>query len=265
MENQFRHTRLSRAAALWGLLTGAGAAGALGDVGRASELRISPMVWEAPLVCPLAAAGWRSTPFQGRPANQVDCAEGALRLRSEGSISMHYITPPARLSRAQALRWRWRVDRSGGASDLGRRGADDRDLAVLVAFKYNPKTATPMERALRPIVSAHGGENAPGRVLAYTWAGGDGSNTEAGDQPVPIRSPYGGRAHRIMVLQRGAGPWRSEHVDIRRDHVRAFGDDRFEIQYVAVVADTDDLGGASDAWIRDLRLAKNGAVSTDAP
>ena len=212
--------------------------------------------WRAPIRCPLETAGWFAVEFEGRAQNRLACGQNTLRISSEASISLHYIEPPAPVRMARKLSWEWRVARSGGPSDLTDDGADDRDIALLVAFRYDSDSATALERALRPWVEWRSGEEAPGRVIAYTWAGGGPDRSGAQDAAPPmLESPHGGAAHRIRVLRRGPGPWMREEIDLRRDHARAFGSDRFEIQYIAVASDTDDLGGAAQAEIRALRLS----------
>lgn len=209
----------------------------------------APAAWRAPLVCPLAKHGWTKTPFKGRADNRLTCSDGALRIRSKKSISLHAIRPPQKVAQAGRLSWSWRVPRPAGPSDLTRKGADDRAIAVMVAFRYDPKRASFKERMMRPFVEAKQGPNAPGRVLAYTWVEG-----RKGASDRELRSPFGGAAHRIIPLPRKAGRWRRETVNIAADHRRAFGDAAYSIAYVAIASDTDDLGGMSDAMIRNLRL-----------
>lgn len=226
--------------------------------------------WTAPFDCPLAKAGWRAERFEGRARNQVVCEDGGLRILSNNSVSLHHIAPPRGLSAARRLSWEWRVEQSGGSADLTRKGQDDRNIAVLVAFRYDPEHASLQERLLRPLIEARRGADAPGRVLAYTWAGPrvrserrerraateTTSGRDMGKAPPMLRSPFGGAAHRIIVLQRGAGDWRGESVDLANDYRRAFGDEGYEIQSIAIAADTDDQGGAAHAAIRALRLER---------
>lgn len=199
--------------------------------------------------------------FEGRAANTLNCVGGALGIGSHGSVSLHHIRPPANHARGSRLAWEWRVTRSGGVSDLSERGGDDRNLAVLVAFRYDPEAASFKERLLRPLIEAREGEDAPGRVLAYTWAGGTGAGGQAAGEASSgppmrrmIESPFGGAAHRILVLRRGPGPWAREEIDLARDYRAAFGAGGYEIQHIAIAADTDDLGGEVEAQIRNLVL-----------
>ena len=207
--------------------------------------------WRAPLDCPLDQNGWVSQDFEGKTRNRLTCRGGALNIASKGSISLHAIAPPSEFAKAKTRTWDWRVGKSVGVSDLTRKGSDDRSLAVLVAFRFDPATASFAERLLRPLVEARQGEAAPGRVLAYTWVEAGGRSPSG-----MMKSPFGGDAHRIVPLARPLGRWRREKIDLSADYRKAFGPGPFAVQYVAIAADTDDLGGRAEAMIRELSLAR---------
>ena len=59
---------------------------------------------------------------------------------------------------------------SPAASDLARKGKDDRPLAVYITFPFDYQNASMGERALRPLLEFRYGSEVPGRVLSYVWA-----------------------------------------------------------------------------------------------
>lgn len=243
------------------------AAGAAGPSVHAGE----QTTWKAPTACPLLDKGWRALRFDGKNGNDVRCGADRLSISSFGGVSLDYIAPPQAVTQATQLSWTWTVTQSGGPASLTQKGSDDRDLALLVAFKFKPDEAGLLERMTRPFLKSGADEPAPGRVIAYTWAGGqaveradaktgdgaggDAPATEPSAAPEVHNSPYGGARHRIRVLRRGPGGPFAEMVDLAGDHARFFGPGPYEIQYIAVVADTDARRAPSEAEIGGIMLS----------
>jgi len=195
--------------------------------------------------------GWEPLPFEGRPENRfVGRDDGVLVVESRGGASMLFQRLDAEAP-AATLAWRWRVDRSMGPTDLGRKGADDRPLALYLSYPYDPATASLSERMARPFVELAKGADAPGRVLAYTWGG-----IEA--RGAMLRSPYMGAAGAILVLRAGDAPtgvWLEERVHPADDYRRAFGaDPAGPPLQLAVGADSDDTASECLAFVANIRF-----------
>ncbi len=127
------------------------------------------------------------------------------------------------------------------ATDLTRKGGDDRNLALYFVFvdeatasDLNPSNA---RRLLR---------NKSTRALIYVW-GGDHAR---GDM---LPSPYH-PGLRTKVLRTNADGTFAESVDLAADYRRAFGAQPGVLVGLGVSADSDDTDGRVRASIADLRL-----------
>ncbi len=202
-----------------------------------------------PVKSDLAMAGWQEFEFDGKRRNNfVGGADGSIEINTDGSASLIYLPIDVDPADTPRLSWRWRVDENLPATDLSRRGGDDRPAAIFVFFEWDPDTASLKERMMRPLVEAWKGRDAPGRLLSYTWGG---------DHPTGslIKSAYFGGAGMQVILRNGSAPtgeWISENVDVAADYERIFGGPPPPIRQLAISADSDDTGGQSRASIIEL-------------
>ncbi len=178
--------------------------------------------------------------------------DGSLEVRADGAVGFLYREVSAAVP-DQALTWRWRVDQAIPATDLSRRGRDDRPLAVHLWF-----TPLPDQGSFWGTIADIFGQPRPGYALTYVW-GGTAARGARFDNPYLDDGV-------IVVLRPGSaatGTWYEEHIDIRADFRRVFGFEPPELAYIAISADTDDLAVASIGRIADLRLRP--ALSQPAP
>jgi hypothetical protein len=188
----------------------------------------------------LAAQGWRLRAVPGRAPALFEAGEGGeVRVRAEravGFLARAFEAPPGPLA------WRWRVDAAPPPTDLGRRGGDDRPLALHLLFA-DPASG-PMAALRRAMRGALLPEGAAGKALTYVWGGALPGG--------PFPNPYAPREGALVVL-RGAeaplGTWFEERVDVARDFARAFGGEAPPLTHIAISADTDDAGGVALARI----------------
>jgi hypothetical protein len=192
----------------------------------------------------LEAAGWSELTFRGRvPAEFRAEAGDTLRVRTEGGVSVLYRPLDAGSGAAAEARWQWRVDAAVPATDLGRRGEDDRSLAVYFLFADDPDAAGDPPASLTAAMRR-------GRALVYVW-GGDGAARSV------VESPHMGARGRLIVQRPAASPggeWLTEAVDLRADFRSAFGREPGPLVGLAVSADSDDTASVSDARIAELVL-----------
>lgn len=194
--------------------------------------------------------GWERLDFDGIAPNAWSEEGGAVVGTSRASASMLYTSVPA--TTAPVLSWRWRVDSAVPATDLGRKGGDDRSFALTVGFAYDPAQATLGERMKRVVVESVAGADAPGRILDFVWGGTQPAGTV-------IRSPYSGNAGRIVIQRSGAGTadgWQDERVDLAALYRKAWGATPPPVTRIALFLDTDDTGGSGRARIADLCFSK---------
>ena len=104
--------------------------------GTFAVLVLAPLLGGAasPSVTPadLEAEGWRKAAWTGiHPAEFSRTASRGIRIRAEGqgSFIARSLSGPA-----GCLAWRWRVDAGPPATDLSRRGGDDRAISISVGF-----------------------------------------------------------------------------------------------------------------------------------
>jgi len=188
------------------------------------------------------STGWKEQRLSLFSSNDYSFGQD-LGLVSEGSVSIAW-SPVGRADWDTAgATWNWRVDQSVPATDLGRKGGDDRNISLY--FVFVPESIAPdMEGA--SIRSLLGNDDV--RVLQYAWGG-----EHARGQVIP--SPYGpqGQGVTIALRQAGTGSF-SESVDLAADFSRAFGREKGALVGLAVSGDSDDTDSMIRASIGNLSL-----------
>jgi len=193
--------------------------------------------------------GWEEITFEGKSPNQYSsCGTGCIKIETNASVSMIGKTVMPDLTRNPYLQWEWKVDGPIVESDLRQKGKDDRALAVYVTFAYDPETATFAETLARPMVELMHGEDAPGRVISYVWAG----HGKPGDL---VESPYFGDSN-VMVICRTqidpTGTWIAERFDVVKAHQRIFGYPPALAAHVLIASDSDDTMTRLQAHVRGI-------------
>ena len=185
---------------------------------------------------------WKVQRFSLFNGNDYGFGGDTLRVTSDGAVSLAYAPlPEAQWSATQAA-WSWRVDDGVPATDLRRKGGDDRNLALYFVFLPNDVAAQSKGKSVRNLL----GENAA-RVLVYVWGGSH-------KRGAFLDSPYLGARGKTVVL-RGAGTGaHRESVDLASDYRRAFGGAPGSVVGIAVSGDSDDTSSRIDAAISGLTL-----------
>lgn len=165
-----------------------------------------------------------------------------LEILSEDAVSLTWRALPQSEWAATSASWTWRVDQSVPATDLARKGGDDRNISLYFVF-LPADVATELQGAgVRRLMG-----NKDVRILQYAW-GGD----HARGQILP--SPYApGQGVTVALRQAGTGDY-SETVDLGRDFKSAFGRMPEALVGVAVSADSDDTDSVIRARLGDLTL-----------
>jgi len=188
------------------------------------------------------STGWKEQRLSLFSSNDYSFGQD-LGLVSDGSVSIAW-SPVGRADWDTAgATWNWRVDQSVPATDLGRKGGDDRNISLY--FVFVPESIAPdLEGA--SIRSLLGNDDV--RVLQYAWGG-----EHARGQVIP--SPYGpqGQGVTIALRQAGTGSF-SESVDLAADFSRAFGREKGALVGLAVSGDSDDTDSMIRASIGNLSL-----------
>ena len=195
--------------------------------------------------------GWEELKFDDLTPNTWREENGALVVESNNSVSIMYFRPlSVDLSQTPVLTWEWRVDSGPPATDLSRKGGDDRSIAIAVGYAYDSANASMGERMKRVVVEAAAGADAPGRLLDMAWGGSAAPETI-------LRSPYTGSAGRILTKQNANAPtgeWVTESVDLAARYQQEWGNTAPNVISVSVSADTDDTRAVGNARIRNIRF-----------
>lgn len=147
------------------------------------------------------------------------------------------------------LKWQWKVENILNKADAKKKSGDDYPARIYVAFKYNPKQASLLEKAKYGTVKKLYGEYPPQGALNYIW-----------DNRLPIETSidnaYTDRA-KMIVIESGpdkVGQWVSEERNIYEDYKRVFGSEPPEIEFIAVMSDTDNAGESAVAYFDTIVL-----------
>lgn len=211
---------------------------------RSLSLALPLLLAAAPLAAePISFNGWTEQRFS--LFQQVDYGFSGSRLSvsSDDAASMTYRRLPAGSWGATSANWSWAVSQSVPATDLTRKGGDDRNLSLYFVFLPEAEAQRIGEGgSIRSLLN-----NELARVLVYVWGGAHGR----GDV---LSSPYlGARGKTIVRRPSGTGNF-SENVDLAGDYTRAFGGSAGALVGLAVSADSDDTNSTIRGEISGLSI-----------
>jgi hypothetical protein len=188
-------------------------------------------------------ARWQHLTFRRIPPTGFRPDGTRLIVRSERGASVFWRVLAEGERGLLRASWRWSVAHSVPATDLARRGGDDRNLALYWVF-LDPRAAERVgadadiadllgRRGARIVIHVWGGDAPRGTVSANPWFRGRGAN--------------------LALREAGTGD-HAETVDLAADHQRAFGEAPGVPVGLAVSADGDDTASDIEAVLEDLRL-----------
>lgn len=201
------------------------------------------------ITAPAAIAGqisfdktWKEQKFSLFSKNKYSFQGGTLGVQSNGAVSMAYRAVPENLWGSGTASWKWSVDQSVPATDLRKKGGDDRNLAMYVVFLPEADAQKLKGASIRKLL----GSNAA-RVLVYVWGGDHGRGKM-------LASPYLGQRGKTVVLRNASTGSFSENVNLASDYKRAFGGAKGAVVGIAVSADSDDTKSKVRGAIAGLSL-----------
>ena len=154
---------------------------------------------------------WKEQKFSLFFRNKYNFKGGTLCVASDGTVTMAYRAVPEGLWVASKASWKWNVTESVPATDLRKKGGDDRNLAMYAVLLPEAEAQKLKGVSIRKLL----GSNAA-RVLVYVWGGDHGRGQILG-------SPYlGNRGKRVVLRNVGTGS-HLESVNLANDYKRAFG------------------------------------------
>jgi hypothetical protein len=197
----------------------------------------------------LEAAGWRHAEWHGVPPARFRPLPGG-GMAMEGQAQGSFVWREVR-GQPACLTWRWRVEQGPPATDLTRKGGDDRALSIAVGFAGWPPRAGLWQRAQHALAQAAAGDHPlPKSVLLYVWGG-------TGQEPAPFVSPYLAGLGVVRVLRPAEAPrgrWLEERVDLAADWRAAFGGEPPPLQEIAIGTDVDDTRSRVEAAVEAPRF-----------
>lgn len=192
---------------------------------------------------PVSFSGWTEQRFSLFQKVDYGFSSSRLSVASDDAASMTYRRLPAGSWGATSASWSWAVSQSVPATDLTRKGGDDRNLSLYFVFLPEAEAQRIGEGgSIRNLLN-----NDQARVLVYVWGGAHGR----GDV---LSSPYlGARGKTIVRRPSGTGSFR-ETVDLAGDYTRAFGGAAGALVGLAVSADSDDTNSTIRGEISGLSI-----------
>lgn len=196
------------------------------------------------LAAPVAFDGsWKSQKFSLFSSNSYGLNGSALTIASDGAVSLIYRRLEEGRWGARKASWSWEVSEGVPATDLAKKGGDDRNASLYFVFLPEAEArALGANPSIRQLLGADAA-----RVLVYVWGDGRGRGTQ-------LSSPYlGARGKTVILRAAGTGAHR-ESVDLAADYRRAFGGSPGALVGLAVSADSDDTKSRIRARITGLSL-----------
>ena len=173
-----------------------------------------------------------------------------IRAVAKGAWSLWVADVPAAQAKASKLSWRWNVPALIPDADNLVAGKDDAPARVVVAFKGDRSKLDAAERSVMSLAKALGGVELPYAAIQYIW-----EDKAAPETIVPNGNTL--RIKKIVVKSgtTGLASWLSFTRDVRADYRRAFpGEEPGDVESIALMTDTDSLGGTAEACYADVEL-----------
>lgn len=186
---------------------------------------------------------WTTQRFSLFSSNKYGFKGQSMSIASDRSVSLAYTRVAEPLWGATSAKWTWGVTQSVPATDLAKKGGDDRNASIYFVFLPEAEaTALGAKADVRKLLTSDSA-----RVLVYSWGDNRGRGTV-------LASPYlGNRGKTILLRAAGTGK-HSESVNLAADYRRAFGGAPGALVGLAVSADSDDTKSAIRASISGLVL-----------
>ena len=194
------------------------------------------------LAAPVSFDGsWKTQKLSLFSSNKYGFNGNSVSVSSDGSVSLAYRRLDASYWDASSAQWSWRVDEGVPATDLRKKGGDDRNLALYFVFLPEDQAEALKGASVRKLLT-----NKAARVLVYVWGG-------AHNRGAVLSSPYLGNRGKTIVLRGSGTGSASENVNLARDYGNAFGGNAALVG-VALSGDSDDTNSRIRASISGLRV-----------
>lgn len=183
---------------------------------------------------------WNEQRLQLFNSNDYGFNGNDMSIESDGAVSLAWTRTAQTDWKATIASWSWAVDQSVPATDLSRKGGDDRNISVYFVFLPEEDAIALRGAGIRRL---SGNDNV--RILQYVWGG---NHARGATHPSPYAPGQG-----VNVILRPAGTGRhSESVNLASDFAAAFGGTPGALVGIAVSADSDDTDAPIVASVSNM-------------
>lgn len=241
------------------------------EIGRRASVLLLGLLLSAPLLLALPETlsaerivdefdrleGWQELSFRNieRGTTYESARNGELlRVYSVGGASMLVLDGEIDVYDTPVLRWRWRVTGDLERQNLRTKEGDDGPIRLYLAFRQPIKERSFGERIWAGLQENLYGQTPPDSALSFVW-----SSREEPDQA--FQSSYTEKQYLIVPPIEGdgayeVGVWLEHEVNIVETYRGVFDEDPPAEAFIAVMGDSDNTDGRSEAWLDYLRLTK---------
>ena len=184
--------------------------------------------------------------------------EPCVRAESDGSSSALVYKKEFDVYEFPLVKWKWMVANLYPGGDIKKKSKNDSPARLYILFKYNPKKAGFFTRLKYSIAKKIYGVYPPGSNLCYLWA-------NRPHRERIITSPAW-KYSKDIILESGPehlNEWREERINILDDYRAAFGKDPPHTAAIAIMNNSDNMGGKATSWFGHIEIY--GPMETSSP
>ena len=212
-------------------------------------------------VAPFSAAkpGKVAAPWEGVKINDrkkltdYDLVDdgGVTVLHASADTAASMVGTPVNVDvkKTPVIEWRWRVSGLIAGADNAVAAKEDSPARVVLEFDGDKSKLGFGDRAAASLAGQLSGRELPYATLMYVWS-------NAAPVGTVIPNPHTKRVQMIVVSSgaSGVGKWQALKRNVAEDYKRAFNEDAGLVKSVAVLTDTDNVGGKVEAWYGDIKF-----------
>jgi len=173
-----------------------------------------------------------------------------LHASADSAASMVGMPLSVDVKKTPVLEWRWRVSGLIAGADNAVAAKEDSPARVVLEFDGDRSKLGFSDRAAASLAGQLSGRELPYATLMYVWS-------NAAPVGTVIPNPHTKRVQMIVVSsgESGVGKWQMLKRNVADDYKRAFNEEAGLVKSVAVLTDTDNVGGKVEAWYGDIKFS----------
>lgn len=187
-----------------------------------------------------------------------DGGRTVLHAKAQASASGLIYRVHVDLKKHPYLTWRWKVPELIEEADNTKKSKEDSPVRVVVAFAGNRDKLSFDDHIFAQQFKLFTQRELPYATLMYIW-----ENRQPESTVIP--NPHTGRI-KMVVAETGSqrvGRWYTETRNVYEDYKRAYGEEPAEVQWVAIMTDTDNTGDVVDAYYGDIAFLAESTLALE--